>query len=102
MNCYVHEGRAAVGICAVCQKAVCRECVGRDEPRLVCRSCVQSGRMVGGVEYRSPVTIGSWPLVHICLGIDPVTFRPKVAKGILAIGNIAVGVVAFGGVACGL
>ena len=40
--------------------------------------------------------------IHICVGIDPVTMRPRVAKGIVAIGNLAVGVVAIAGLACGL
>lgn len=55
-----------------------------------------------GFEYRSPVTVGSWPLIHMCAGIDPVTMRPRVAKGIIAIGNVAIGGVAIGGLACGL
>jgi hypothetical protein len=55
-----------------------------------------------GFEYRSAIAVGSWPLIHICAGIDPVTMRPRVAKGIIAIGNMAVGGVAIGGLACGL
>jgi hypothetical protein len=54
-----------------------------------------------GYEYQSSTTIGGWPIVHVCAGIDPATMRPKVAKGIVAIGNIAVGVLAIGGLACG-
>ena len=53
-------------------------------------------------DYRSSLTIGGWPLLHVCAGIDPQTMRPRVAKGVIAIGNIAVGVVAIGGLACGL
>jgi hypothetical protein len=52
-----------------------------------------------GFDYKSPVMIGQWPLVHICMGIDPLTMRPRAAKGILAIGNIAIGGVALGGLA---
>jgi hypothetical protein len=55
-----------------------------------------------GFEYRSAVTVGSWPLLHICAGIDPATMRPRVAKGVIAIGNIAVGVFALGGLSFGL
>ena len=53
-------------------------------------------------EYKSPLTIGGLPLLHICGGIDPQTLRPRIAKGVIAIGNIAVGIVAIGSVACGL
>ena len=101
MNCFIHDRAAAVGLCSVCQKAVCRQCIGRENPRLVCRTCVDH-RVVLGFEYRSGVTIGSWPLIHICVGVDPVTMRPKVAKGVVAIGNVAVGGVAIAGLACGL
>jgi len=112
MNCYTHTARAAVGICAACGKAVCRECVGADTPRLVCAACVARGTAppVGwarggyygvGWEYRSSIALGSWPLVHLCFGRDPVTYRPRVAKGVIAVGNAAVGVLAIGGAAVG-
>jgi hypothetical protein len=67
----------------------------------VCKSCLET-RAVLGFEYRSSIGIGSWPLIHICAGIDPVTMRPRVAKGVIAIGNMAIGGVAIGGLACGL
>jgi hypothetical protein len=113
MNCYTHTARAAVGICAACGKAVCLECVGADTPRLVCAACVARGTAppVGwarggyygvGWEYRSSIALGSWPLVHLCFGRDPVTYRPRVAKGVIAVGNAAVGVLAIGGAAFGL
>src|SRR5512142_3547410 len=96
VNCYVHAGSPAVGVCAVCQKAVCRDCVARDTPRLVCRACAERG-ILWGYEYRSEASIGNLPLIHVCPGVDPTTMRPKVAKGVIAIGNIAVGGVAIGG-----
>jgi hypothetical protein len=101
MHCYVHDRVDAVGVCAVCQKATCRQCVGRDSPRLVCRACVER-RAILGFEYRSSATIGEWPLVHICMGVDATTMRPRVAKGVIAIGNIAVGGIAIAGVAFGI
>lgn len=88
-------------MCAVCQKGVCRDCVGREAPRLVCRACVEDRRVIG-FEYRSSAAIGGLPLIHVCAGMDPVTMRPRVAKGVIAIGNVAVGVVAIAGLACGL
>jgi hypothetical protein len=102
MNCYTHGTRPAVGICAVCQKAICYKCVGRDAPRLACRECVELPPVVLGFEYKSTATIGSWPLLHICAGIDPVTMRPRAAQGVIAIGNIAFGGLAIGGLAVGL
>lgn len=101
MNCFIHDRTAAVGMCVVCQRGMCRDCVGRDSPRLVCRTCIQQ-RVVLGFEYRSTATLAGLPLVHICVGIDPSTMRPRVAKGVVAIGNVSVGVVAVGGLACGL
>jgi hypothetical protein len=101
VNCFIHDRLPAVGLCALCQKAMCRDCVGRETPRLVCRTCLEQ-RTVLGFEYRSSASIGGWPLVHICAGVDPVTMRPKIAKGVIAIGNVAVGGVAIAGLACGL
>jgi len=100
VNCYNHPQTAAVGVCALCQKAVCRQCVGADSPRIVCGSCLEQ-RPIVGFEYRSAMEIGGWPLIHVCAGTDPLTMRPRVAKGVIAIGQIAVGVVAIGAVAVG-
>ena len=112
MNCFTHTRMPAVGMCVVCQRGVCRDCVAADAPRTVCRTCAAAGNALrvlpwasgygASYEYASSIRIGGWPLVHVCGGIDPVTMRPRVAKGIVAIGNIAVGVLAIGGVACGL
>lgn len=100
MQCFNHD-RAAVGVCAVCQKALCHDCVVLDTPRLVCRTCMTE-RAVRGFEYRSAAEIGGWPLVHVCLAADAITGRPRVARGIVAIGNMAVGVVAIAGLSFGL
>ena len=111
MNCFTHGRSAAVGMCALCQKGVCHECIATGAPRIVCRACAARGSVLPygwsgwygyGYEYRSSTTIGGWPLIHVCAGIDPVTMRPRIAKGVVAIGNIAVGVLAIGRVACGL
>ncbi len=98
-------------MCAFCQKAVCHECVARETPRLLCRSCATRGSVPGltwngwygyGYEYKSQTTVGGWPLIHVCAGIDPVTMRLRIAKGVVAVGNVAVGGLAIGGVAFGL
>ena len=65
---------------------------------------LQNGRRAPGVrslgvyyEYVSPVKVFGLPLIHVRLG-----FGPKLAKGIIAVGNCAVGVVAIGGCSLGL
>lgn len=70
MDCFVHDRTPAVGLCSVCQKAVRCECVGHDDPRLVCRTCLEQ-RAIVGFEYRSQVAIGEWSLVHVYMGADP-------------------------------
>jgi hypothetical protein len=54
-----------------------------------------------GFEYRSRAELFGWPLIHVTSGINPRTGLPRVAKGIIAIGNFAVGVFALGGIALG-
>ncbi len=39
-----------------------------------------------GCEYRSKKTLLGLPLVHVTWGVDPSTGKPKVARGILAVG----------------
>src|SRR5262245_10815947 len=101
MNCLKHPQVAGVGLCAVCQRGVCADCVAHERPRVVCRDCAL-GSTTLGFEYKSGLRFGRWPLIHIVLGMDAVTMRPKVAKGVIAIGNIAMGGVAIGGIALGL
>ena len=51
-------------------------------------------------EYRSKATLLGWPLVHVSSGADH-NGRQRVARGIIAIGDVAMGLFAFGGVAVG-
>jgi len=101
MHCFVHEKEPAVGVCGACQRGACRACVAREAPRIVCRTCAERGTVIG-FEWKSQAHIGSWPLVHVAMGMDAVTQRPKVARGVIAIGNIAVGGIAIAGLALGL
>ncbi len=69
--------------------------------------CPHCGYPIGGgygYEYRSERELFGLPLVHIVSGnrINPATGRPRVAKGIIAIGPVAVGGLALGGSAFGV
>jgi hypothetical protein len=55
-----------------------------------------------GFEYRSRTTLFGWPLIHATIGIDPATGKKRIARGIIAIGDIAQGVFAFGGLCFGI
>ena len=54
-----------------------------------------------GYEYKSQLQLFGLPLIHVAHGFDPKTGRFRIARGIIAIGNIALGVFALGGVAFG-
>jgi hypothetical protein len=54
-----------------------------------------------GYEYKSKLEILGLPLVHVAYGMDPDSGRMRVAKGIIAIGNIALGLIAIGGIGLG-
>jgi hypothetical protein len=56
----------------------------------------------GGYEYRSRATLFGWPLFHVTKGLDPATGRPRVARGIVAVGDVAMGGLAVGGLAVGV
>jgi hypothetical protein len=100
MDCYVHS-RPAVGVCALCGRGVCRDCLIQDSPHLICHTC-EANPPTQGFEYRSGLEIAGLPFIHICAGVHPLTKRPRVAKGVIAIGNIAVGGLAIGGLSIGL
>jgi len=54
------------------------------------------GRNFGNYEYKSKKTLWGIPLIHINTG-----YGLRVAKGIIAIGNVSIGIISFGGVALG-
>lgn len=55
-----------------------------------------------GRDVRTARGVLGLPWVHVASGIDPATGRPRVARGVVAVGPTAIGVVAVGRVACGL
>src|SRR5579871_1563423 len=54
-----------------------------------------------GYDFRSQTTLFGLPLVHIATGFDPLSGRRRVARGIIAMGDLAIGVLALGGGAIG-
>lgn len=83
----------------------CPECRNQiSDKAVICPNCGYTlGNFIGGYEFRSQSELFGLPLVHIVLGygIDPLTGRIRVAKGIIAVGNIAVGGIAVGGISFG-
>src|SRR5262249_31665513 len=57
--------------------------------------------VLGGINYRSKATLFGLPLVHIATGFDPQTGSKRIARGIIAIGDIAMGVFSMGGLSIG-
>ncbi len=45
-----------------------------------------------GFEYKTPLTIYGWPLVHIAFGRDE-NGRFRIAKGVIAIGQFGIGLI---------
>jgi len=87
----------------------CPECDKQiSDKALMCPNCGYStgnrGLPLYTYEYRSETELFGLPLVHIVCGpgFNPATGRPRVAKGIIAIGNIAVGGIALGGLSIGV
>jgi hypothetical protein len=54
-----------------------------------------------GYEYKSQTEFFGVPLLHIAYGPDLNTGLPRVARGVIAVGNFAFGLVAIGGMAVG-
>ena len=90
------------------------------EPERRWQRAGEFGQRVGGIvasprpvraaswseDFRTRRTWRGWPLLHVASGVDPLTGRPRVARGVVAIGPVAVGALAIGGrargvVACG-
>ena len=69
----------------------------RREPWEAPRHCSGVRSCGAFYEYISPVKVFGLPLVHIHWGLGP-----RLAKGIIAVGNCAVGVVAIGGSSLGV
>ena len=85
----------------------CRECGHEVSP--AARACPQCGAphpgnpdwQGTGYEWRSARTFLGYPLIHVAYGKDA-RGKLRVAKGIIAIGNIAVGGLAIGGISIGV
>lgn len=82
----------------------CSECGNQvSDKALMCPHCgLAMGKGWFGYEYRSQSELFGLPLVHVACGYNPSTGMPRIAKGIIAIGNIAVGGLAVGGLSLGV
>lgn len=88
--------------CNVCGRRIsdrAASCPHCGDPRNQAEFAAAFGR--GGYEYKSQAAFLGLPLIHVAVGLDPKTGRKRIAKGVIAIGDIAVGVFALGGVALG-
>ena len=83
----------------------CRYCGewldGRQHPESTSRVVYSTHGYGWNYEYKSEAEFLGWPLIHITQGIDPETGTPRIARGVIAIGNIAIGGLAIGGLAAG-
>jgi serine/threonine protein kinase len=78
----------------------CEECGREISSRAF--ACPHCGlRRMVGYDYQSSITIFGWPLICVAQGRDLVTGRARVAKGIIAVGEVAIGLIAIGGRAIG-
>ena len=59
-------------------------------------------RRMLGFEYKSKRTFMGLPLLHWVTRMDPITGKPKAARGVFAFGGKATGIFAFGGSATGV
>lgn len=92
---------SAQGICPRC--AIARESAAKELKGVIREVLAEQGmgRMMG-YEYRSPRQIFGWPLLHVAKGFDPLTGRKRIARGIIAVGDVAIGgLLAIGGAAAG-
>ena len=82
----------------------CPECNNQiSDKAVMCPKCgLPMAGWPFGYEYRSEASLFGLPLVHIASGFNPATRRPRIAKGIIAIGNVAVGGLAIGGLSFGV
>lgn len=108
---HIEEASEGEGVEAVIRRmgrpeAVARELrehlqLGEDNLAMQLRQARAALRRLAGYEYRSKATLFGLPLVHVNLTRGR-GGRIRVAKGILAIGDVAMGIVAVGGLAFGL
>ncbi len=77
------------------------ERMARMEEKVDGLSGSRPGLRIGG-EYKSSFKIFGLPLIHVATGFNPETGGLRVARGIIAIGNVAIGFLALGGVALGV
>ena len=92
-------------ICPKCAAAVpegANDCPSCGAPLIMGRHL--SGIMTRpkvGFEYKSPLTIYGWPLLHVAFGKDE-SGKFRVAKGIIAVGQFGIGLITFAQIGLGI
>jgi len=59
LKCYFHPKKDAVGLCSVCYKAICKDCVGDDTPELICKNCMRKGIQMLKQDRRPLINTGT-------------------------------------------
>ncbi len=67
MKCYVHPDTDAVATCTECGKGICSECAIDVAGSIVCRNCIQEGRITKQTSLDAP--INPLAIVSLALGI---------------------------------
>ena len=102
MNCFTHSRSTAVGMCVICQKGVCHQCVARQTPRLACAACAAPGKVPAFWWYGGYGTSTSrqrprgCPLIPVWRA-QIITMRPRIAKFVVAIVQHRRGGLSIGG-----
>jgi hypothetical protein len=92
-------------ICPKCAAAVpegANDCPSCGAPLIVGRRLPGvMKRPKAGFEYKSPLTIYGWPLLHVAFGRDE-SGRFRIAKGIIAVGQFGIGLITFAQIGLGI
>lgn len=89
MDCYYHQGTAAVGVCQGCGNAICGQCRMEMQGKVYCRSCVSRGIGLGKQTGEGPGTMAIVAFVLSIVGVSNcATAIPGMILGIVELRKI--------------